>query len=59
MAEIMVDEILWTDSAKLSFSKIVQYLKDNWSEREIEKFVKRTSGVLLTLQRYPDVPSFA
>ena len=49
MAEIIVDRILWTDSAKLSFNKIVKYLKDNWTEREIEKFVKRTNKVLSTL----------
>lgn len=50
MAEIVVDQILWTDSAKLCFHKIVKYLKDNWTEREIERFVKGTTEVLPTLQ---------
>lgn len=55
MAEIIVEEILWTDNAKLSFNKIVQYLKEYWTEKEIEKFVQRTSEVLSTLQCYPEM----
>lgn len=55
MAEIIVDRILWTDSAKLSFNKIVKYLKKTWSDREIVKFVKRTTEVLSTLQRFAEM----
>ncbi len=55
MAEIIVAEILWADSAKLSFNKIVEYLRENWSEKEIEKFVKRTAEVLSALKYYPDM----
>ncbi len=51
----MVDEILWSDSAKLSLSKIIKYLKDNWTDMETEKFVKRTSEVLSTLKRFPEM----
>ena len=55
MAEIIVEKILWTDSAKLSFNQIVEYLKENWTEKEIEKFIKRTIEVLSTLERYPEM----
>ncbi len=55
MVEIIVEEIRWTDSARSSFDKIVEYLKQNWTEREIEKFIKRTSEVLSTLKRYPEM----
>ncbi len=55
MAEEIVKQILWTDDAKLSFDKIVEYLKKNWSEREIERFVKRTGEVLSTLKCYPEM----
>ncbi|MEO6732393.1 MAG: hypothetical protein ABIN01_14340 [Ferruginibacter sp.] len=48
MAEIIADEILWTDRSKLSFNKTIQYLKEFWTEKEIEKFVKRTAEVLST-----------
>jgi len=55
MAEIIVEEIHWTDSAKSSFDKIVEYLKLNWTEREVEKFVKRTEEVLSALRSYPEM----
>ena len=55
MAEVKVEEILWTDSAKLTFSKIIDYLDKNWSEREIDIFVKRTEDVLSTLKHYPEM----
>ena len=55
MAEEVVLEICWTDSAKISFSKIVDYLKQAWSEKEVEKFVTRTEEMLLLLKRYPEM----
>ena len=60
MAEIIVDRILWTDGVKMSFNKIVKYLKKTWSDRETVKFVKQTTEVLFTLQCFPEMcrPSF-
>lgn len=55
MAEEIVRQILWTDSAKISFSKIVDYLRQEWTEREVEKFVNRTVEMLSTLKRYPEM----
>jgi plasmid stabilization system protein ParE len=55
MVEIVVEEILWTDSAKLSFSKIISYINANWTEKEVLKFIDRTTEVLATLQRYPEM----
>jgi plasmid stabilization system protein ParE len=55
MAEVKIEEILWTDSAKLSFRNIIDYLNKNWSEREINIFVKRTQDVLATLRLYPEM----
>lgn len=55
MAEEIVDEILWTDSAKLSFNKIVSYLQDTWTDKEVEKFISRTVEMLATLKRYPEM----
>lgn len=51
MAEEVVQEILWTDTAKISFSKIVEYLEYAWTEREVEKFVSRVSEMITTLKR--------
>lgn len=55
MAEEVVQEILWTDTAKISFSKIVEYLEYAWTEREVEKFVSRVSEMIATLKRYPEM----
>ena len=55
MAEEIVCDILWTDSAKISFRKIVEYLRMEWTEREVEKFVTRTEDMLSTLKRYPEM----
>lgn len=55
MAEEIVCDTLWTDSAKISFRKIVEYLRMEWTEREVEKFVTRTEDMLSTLKRYPEM----
>lgn len=55
MAEEIVLEILWSDSAKVSFNKIVDYLRKEWTNREVEKFVQRTVEWLATLKRYPEM----
>ncbi|HLF45895.1 MAG TPA: type II toxin-antitoxin system RelE/ParE family toxin [Chitinophagaceae bacterium] len=55
MAEEIVLEIQWTDSAKITFNKIVEYLRQEWTEREVEKFVYRTTEMLATLKRYPEM----
>ena len=55
MAEEIVLEILWSDSAKVSFNKIVNYLRKEWTDRQVEKFVQRTVEWLATLKRYPEI----
>ncbi len=55
MAEEIVQEIFWTNSAKISFNKIVDYIKRKWTEREAERFVNRTEEMLSTLKRYPEM----
>lgn len=55
MAKEIVREIFWTDSAKVSFNKIVEYLKDAWTDREVQKFINQVSDFLSTLKRYPEM----
>ena len=54
MAEEIVQEILWTDSAKITFDNIVEYLREKWSEKEVEKFINRTTEMLSKLKHYPE-----
>ena len=42
----MVKEIRWTSEAEETFAKIIDYLENNWTEREIEKFVNATDEVI-------------
>lgn len=51
----VVKEILWTDIAKTSFRNITEYLRVEWSEREVEKFLMRTNETLITLKSYPEM----
>jgi plasmid stabilization system protein ParE len=55
MAEEIVGEILWTDSAKISFSKIIEYLKTEWTEKEVGKFVNQTADLLSNLKSHPEM----
>lgn len=55
MAEEIVQEILWTDSAKFTFNRIIEYLRREWTEREVENFVTRAEEILSTLKRYPEM----
>ncbi len=55
MAEEIVQEIFWTNSAKISFNKIVDYIRRKWTEREAERFVNSTEEMLSTLKRYPEM----
>ncbi len=55
MKSIDVDEILWTSDALASFNKIIEWLKQEWSEKEVEKFINRTKAFILNLQRYPEI----
>ncbi len=55
MAEEIVQEIQWTDSAKFTFNKIIEYLRREWTEREVENFVTRLKEMLSTLKRYPEM----
>ena len=51
----IIEEIIWSDSAKISFEQIINYLKKNWTKKEIDTFLNRTEEVLSTLKRYPEM----
>lgn len=55
MAEEIDLEILWTNSAKRSFNNIVEYLRREWSDKEVEKWIERAEEMLSMLQRYPEM----
>lgn len=55
MAEEVIKEIIWTDTAKLTFDNIVEYLRKEWTEREVQKFIAATTKMLFKLKRFPEI----
>ncbi len=55
MVEEVVKDVFWSDSAKLTYNNIVEYLRKEWSEKEVEKFINRTTEMILKLKRYPEI----
>lgn len=51
----IIHEVLWTNSAKASFDQIVSYLAKEWTDKEVAKFINRTTEVIATLKRYPEM----
>lgn len=50
-----VREILWTISAKSSFDNIVEYLRKQWGEKEVDNFLTRVDDFTITLKKYPEM----
>jgi len=55
MAEEVVLQVAWANSAKTSFNHIVEYLQSEWTEKETTKFINRTAEMIATLKRYPEM----
>lgn len=55
MAEEIVREVLWTNTAEASFDKIVKYLNREWTEKEVAKFIQRTEDMIGALKCYPEI----
>jgi plasmid stabilization system protein ParE len=51
----VVEVILWTDSAKITFHKITEWLRQACTEKEMNKFIQLTEEMLATLKRYPEM----
>jgi len=46
-------KIVWTFTAKRTFFKILDYLTENWTNREIEKFSHETKTALDLIKENP------
>jgi len=51
----MAFEIIWTKRAAKGYDRIVNYLNDNFSEREIIDFVADTDRFFETLSTHPEI----
>ena len=51
----MGKEVRWTPESIESFNRIIEYLQSDWTEREIENFVKATDDVIDYISEHPNM----
>lgn len=49
----MAKVVFWTPEAEATFDAVIEYLANNWTEREIEHFVKSTDRIMELISRHP------
>jgi plasmid stabilization system protein ParE len=51
----MALEIVWTKRAEKGFDKIITYLEENWTPREVENFVQSSFAFIDLLAKQPQI----
>lgn len=51
----MALRIVWTKRAQNGFDGIVNYLEENWTEREVRNFLKQTTDFFQLLGQFPEL----
>jgi len=51
----MAFEIIWTKRAIAGYDRIIRYLAENFTDKEIIQFVSSTNKFFETLQEYPEL----
>lgn len=46
-------KIIWSKKAGETFQKNINYLEENWTEKEVRKFINRVFEYLETLSKEP------
>jgi plasmid stabilization system protein ParE len=49
----MAKKIIWSTRSEASFYKVVEYLKENWSDKEIDNFLDATEKVINYISEHP------
>ena len=48
-------EIVWTKKASDTFYCIINYLKEEWTEKEVQNFIRETNSLILKLSQHPEI----
>lgn len=51
----MALELAWTKGVVQGYDRIISYLQDEWSEREVRNFVEETAAFFELLKIYPQI----
>ena len=47
--------VKWTNEARVTFDKNINYLIENWTEREIKNFVKQANHIISRIETNPEM----
>ena len=48
-------KISWTPESRISYFNILDYLKTNWGQKEIQKFIDMTDSIIRLIQINPNM----
>jgi plasmid stabilization system protein ParE len=51
----MALEIVWTTRAEKEFEKIIAYIEENWTQREVQNFVRESFRFFELLTEHPEI----
>jgi plasmid stabilization system protein ParE len=49
-----ISKVLWTKEASENLSKVIKYLEENWTEKEIKKFLTKLDKHISLIRTQPD-----
>jgi plasmid stabilization system protein ParE len=49
----MALKIRWAQEARSTYDNVLRYLKENWTDKEIARFVAKTSSILTVISHQP------
>lgn len=49
-----ISKVIWSEEAVENLKKIIHYLEENWTEKEIKKFVQKLEKQILIITIQPD-----
>ena len=49
----MAYKIVWLPKAEKRFEQTINYLEQNWSDKEVEEFIKRTNAIISIISINP------
>ena len=51
----MAKEVIWTPRALNDFDKVIGFLEEKWTEKEITKFIESTNKVINYISQNPEL----
>jgi len=48
-------EIIWSSKARITFFKVLDYLNENWTQKEIIQFSQRTDIAINAIRKNPGI----